>query len=180
MKNTCEKPTLTALSFKYDAFIDQCAGILENRTLKLYPGPTGSVLFATLGILILVLIPSQIKVRADQTINARTFPAILAWIMLVCSAFNMINDGIRVIRRQKLPFIEMNLLNEVKAMIILLFLVIYALLMPLAGFSIASVVFALLMLLYFRVKEWKYYLLVTVLALGIGFLFKNVLNVRLP
>ncbi|MDC7240507.1 MAG: tripartite tricarboxylate transporter TctB family protein [Spirochaetales bacterium] len=172
--------TIKTLTASWDAFLDHCAGLLEGRTLKLYPGPAGSVLFLAIGALILVLMPTQINVRTEYGINARTFPSMLAWIMIAGALINLMGYGIKILQKSKPDCIELDLLTEVKALILLLFLVLFAVLMPLVGFSIASVIYSILMLLFFRIKDWKYYLLVTFLALGIGFLFKNLLNVRLP
>ena len=172
--------TLCAGIKKWDRTIDRWAGILEKKTIRLYPALAGSVLFLALACLIFQLMPSQIKIRPDRAITARTFPSILAGIMLCGSLINLGQIFYRRLRKQPLEYTELGLLTEVKALILLLFLVIYAVLTPLAGFIPASVIYGILMLFYFRIKNWRYYIIVSVLAIVIGFLFKNVLNVRLP
>lgn len=171
---------LTALLQKADNTIDNIGRNLEQKRFRLYPSIAGSVFFLALSVFIFLMMPSQIKIRPDQTITARTFPAILAFIMLGGAILNLVKDGIKLIRKETIPFIEVYILTEVKALIILLFLIIYALLIPLTGFSIASVIYGILMLIYFRIKNWKYYILVSILALMIGYLFKDILHVRLP
>lgn len=171
------------LSARLDAVentLDRWGEGLEKRRFRLYPGLAASLLFIALSLLILLLMPDQIKIREDQSITARTFPSMMAFIMLGGALLNLAKDGFKLIRRGKLPAIEVCLRTEIKALILLAFLIIYAALMPLIGFSIASLIYGILMLFYFRIRDWRYYLLITVLAMGIGFLFKNLLHVRLP
>ncbi|MDC7232552.1 MAG: tripartite tricarboxylate transporter TctB family protein [Spirochaetales bacterium] len=172
--------TFTHLIQKIDNTIDHTARHLENREFRIYPTIAGSVFFLALSALILILMPYQIKVRADQTITAQTFPSILAFIMMGGALLNLIKTGLQKYRKEPLEYVEVYILTEIKALILLLFLIIYSLLMPVLGFMLSSVIYGILMLFYFRVKNWKYYLLVTTLAILIGFLFKDILHVRLP
>ncbi len=160
--------------------LDCWGDALKKKRLRLYPGIAGSILFLALSLLILLLMPSQVKIREDQNITARTFPSMMASIMLGGTLLNLTKDGLKLLRKENLPSIELQLHTELKALILLVMLIIYALLIPLIGFSAASVVYGILMLFYFRIRNWRYYLLVTALALTIGFLFKNLLHVRLP
>jgi putative tricarboxylic transport membrane protein len=160
--------------------LDRWGEGLEKKKFRLYPGIAASVLFIALPLLILFLMPDQIKIREGQRITAGTFPSMMAFIMLGGALLNLARELWKLVRREKLPVIEIRLHTEIKALILLAFLIIYAALMPLTGFSIASAVYGILMLFYFRIRDWRYYLLITVLALSIGFLFKNLLHVRLP
>lgn len=171
---------ISALLVRFDSHIDRASAYLEKKTFRLYPSLAGSVLFLALAGLIFVLMPAQIKIRQDQAITARTFPSILAWIMLCGAAVNLVQILIKKIKKQPLEYTEVVLLVEIKALILLLFLIIYAVLTPLTGFIPASVIYGILMLFYFRIKNWRYYLIVSALAVVIGFLFKNLLHVRLP
>ena len=179
-KKSTPATRLSAGFDKIERNLDLWEQRLEDKKLRLYPGIAGSVLFIALALLIFLLMPSQIKIREDQAITARTFPSMMAFIMLGGALLNLAKDALKVIRKEILPTIEIKLHTELKALILLVLLIVYAALMPLIGFSAASVVYGILMLFYFRIRDWKYYLLVTVLALTIGFLFKNLLHVRLP
>lgn len=171
---------LSSLLDNLDGFIDRTSLTLEQRKFKLYPSLAGSALFLALSGLILLLMPGQIKIQPDQAITARTFPSILVYMMMGGSIINLIKDLIKLSRKETIPYNEVCLFTEIKALVLLLFLIIYALLMPLIGFIASSVIYGILMLFYFRIRNWKYYLLVTVLAVIIGYLFKNILHVRLP
>ena len=124
--------------------------------------------------------PSQIKIQPDRAITARTFPGGLAMIMMGGAILNIGKDILKIIKKERIPMTELDLLTEVRALILLLFFVLYALLMPVAGFMISSAIYSILMLFYFRVKDVKYYIIVISSAVIISLLFKNVLNVRLP
>lgn len=163
-----------------DQFIDRTSLVLEQKKFKLYPSLAGSALFMALSLFILTVMPSQIKINPDMAINARTFPTILAFIMMGGAIINLLKDLYKLSRKKNLPYSELCLFTEIKALILLCFLSIYAILMPLIGFIASSVVYGILMLNFFRIKNWKYYLLVTLLAVIIGLLFKNILHVRLP
>jgi putative tricarboxylic transport membrane protein len=168
------------MTHKMDQFIDRTGLALEHKKFKFYPSLSGSALFMALSLFILIVMPSQIKIRPEEVINARTFPTILAFIMMGGAILNLLKDLYRLKSKKKLVSSELCLFTEIKALILLCFLIIYAVLIPLIGFIASSVIYGMLMLIFFRIKNWKYYLLVTLLAVIIGLLFKNVLHVRLP
>jgi putative tricarboxylic transport membrane protein len=87
---------------------------------------------------------------------------------------------VKIVRKIQIEVMEIELLTEIKAVIILLLLVLYALLMPLVGFIVSSLLFSIAMLYYFRIKKGSYYLIVVISALVISFIFRYLLGVRLP
>ncbi len=163
-----------------DTRLDNWGSKLEQKKFNIYPSIIGSVLFIGLSVTILVLMPSQIKVQPNQSITPRTFPALLAYIMLGCALLTFGKDVLKFIRKQPVPKVTLSALVEVKACILLVLMLGYGLLMPVIGFIASSVLYGVAMLCYFRVKRWYYYPLVVVCAFLIGYLFKYVLYVRLP
>ena len=151
-----------------------------SRKIRYYPTLVGAAVFFMLALAILVLMPSQIKIRADQTITARTFPAALAIMMLGGSIMLAAKDLYRLARKLPIEVAELDLGTEIRALILLALLAFFALLMRLIGFIPGSVVFGLLMLVYFRVKKPAYYAVVAVAAIIVGVIFRYALNVRLP
>ncbi len=101
-------------------------------------------------------------------------------LILVCSVVLILQEAIKIVRKQPIEVVMLDVLTEIRAIIILVLLLLYALLIPFFGFIVTSMLFALAMLGFFRVKRWWYYLIVALSALLIGLLFQVVLNVRLP
>ena len=121
--------------------------------------------------------PSQIKVTEKGSINAQTFPKLLLQIMLVCSVVVFLVDIIKIILKKPSPTTTIDLVTEIRALIILAFLILYLLLLRPLGFIFSSIVFALLMTAYFRIRKVSYYLIGVCAALLIGVLFQYVLHV---
>ena len=159
--------------------IDRIADSLHGKTLKFYPSIVGSIIFIVLSLAIFWWMPSQIKIQPGA-ITARTFPSLMAGIMLACSLVVLLREIVKIVRKQPLVVSELNLLTEMKALIILSLFVVFAVLAELIGFIPSSVIYSILMLVYFRIKKWSYYLIVSLSAIVIGLAFQNLLNVKLP
>ena len=173
------RPVITRLR-RLDAQIDILAERMKEKKMKLYPSLLGPILFIILGVTIMLLMPSQVKIRDDQAITARTFPTFLTMIMMGGAIILLLREGLKVLRKEPIESIELELLTEVKALILMGMLILYAFLMSRIGFMVSSVIYSILMMYYFRVKNWKYYIIVIVAAVLIGIIFRYVLNVRLP
>ena len=163
-----------------NAAIDRFSTKWEGRQVRFYPSLVGPVLFLLASIAGYVLMPSQVKIQEGTATTARTFPSLMLTLILVCSVVLILQEVIKIIRRQPIEVIMLDVMTEIRAIIILALLVLYALLIPLLGFIVTSMLFGLAMLGFFRVKKWGYYLIVALSALAIGLLFQGVLNVRLP
>lgn len=173
------RPVITRLR-RLDAQIDILAERMKEKKMKLYPSLVGPLLFIILGVTIMLLMPSQVKIRSDQVITARTFPTFLTMIMIGGSIILLLREGLKILRKEPIESIELELLTEVKALILMGLLILYAFLMSRIGFMVSSVIYSILMMYYFRVKNWKYYIIVIVAAVLIGIIFRYMLNVRLP
>jgi putative tricarboxylic transport membrane protein len=165
---------------KLDGRIDTLAEEMKDKKVAFRPSIVGPIIFIVFSIAILLLMPSQIKVQQDQIINARTFPRMLTYLMLGSSVVVLAQALFNLARHKPIEKLELELLTEVKAVLMLAMLVLYAVLMKPIGFIASSVIYAILMLYYFRVKNWKYYVILVVSAIAIGVIFRYVLNVRLP
>jgi putative tricarboxylic transport membrane protein len=140
----------------------------------------GSILFIIVSSILLYLVPSQIKINTEAVVNARTFPLLMLRIVLIFSIILLIKDIIFIITKREIETKELNLLVEVKFLIILSMLIIFLALLYFTNFILSSIVFGILMLFYFRSKKLSNYLIIILAAILIGYLFQNVLHVRLP
>ncbi|AEV29312.1 hypothetical protein SpiGrapes_1502 [Sphaerochaeta pleomorpha str. Grapes] len=165
---------------KLDHKIDATAERIKDRKIRFYPTIVGPIVFIVFSVVVLALMPGQIKIQPNMSINARTFPSILTYLILGSSSVLLIKDGVKLIRKIPVEKLELELLTELKALILLFLLMLYALMMKTIGFIAGSVIYSILMLYYFRVKNWKYYTIVVASAIAIGIIFRFVLNVRLP
>lgn len=165
---------------RIDAAIDNAAGKLENRTIKFNQNIIGSIVFIALSSFGLFLTPSQIRVTEKGSVNAQTFPKLLLEIILVCSIAILILEISKIIRKKQTEKKEINILTEIRALILLCLMVGYLLLLKPIGFILSSILFGLGMLGYFRIRKWWYYLIIIVAGIVIGLVFQNLLHVRLP
>lgn len=163
-----------------NAAIDRFSMKWEGRQIRFYPSLVGPVLFLLASIAGYALMPSQVKIQEGTATTARTFPSLMLTLILVCSVVLILQEVYKIVRKQPLEVVMLDVMTEIRALIILILLVLYALMIPLLGFIVTSMLFAMSMLGFFRVKKWWYYLIVSLSALAIGLLFQVVLNVRLP
>lgn len=165
---------------KIDRKIDHVGASLEGRKTNFYPSLVGPFVFLVFAVVAFLLMPSQVKVQENMATTARTFPTLLLQVMIAGSLVLLATEIIKIVRKMDIEVVQVELLTEIKALIILLMLLLYALLMPLIGFIISSLLFSVGMLYYFRVKKGSYYLIVVIATLTIGLVFRYLLGVRLP
>ncbi len=173
--------TITSFFDRIDAWIDRTASSLDGKKCTYNPTIFGSILFIIFSTVMLVLLPSQVKVSASQgTINAQTFPKILLQIMLCFSVVLLVIEIVKVAMKKPVATMELDLLSEIRMLIILGLLVAFLLLIRPLGFILASALFCAGLVAYFRVRKWYYYAIVIGASVAIGILFRYVLHVRLP
>lgn len=163
-----------------NAALDRFSTKWEGRQIRFYPSLVGPVLFLLASIAGYALMPSQVKIQEGTATTARTFPSLMLTLILVCSVVLILQEVTKIVRKQPLEVVMLDVMTEIRAIIILALLILYALLIPVLGFIVTSILFGLAMLGFFRVKKWWYYLIIALSALMIGLLFPVVLNVRLP
>ena len=117
-----------------DRKIDQLADRLEPQSIRLYPTIVGPIMFIVLAITIFLVMPSQVKIREDQIINARTFPTVLTTIMLAGAVILLGKELFRIVKKMALEVVKLSVLTEIKALILLGLLILYAVLMKSIGF----------------------------------------------
>lgn len=165
---------------KLDTKIDRTGERLKDRKVNFYPTVVGPIVFLVFALVAFLIMPSQVKVQQQAATTARTFPILLLQIMIVGSVALLVTEIVKILRKTELEVVEIELLTEIKALIILLMLILYAILMPLIGFIPSSLLFSVAMLYFFRIKKVSYYLIIIFSALVIGLIFRYLLGVRLP
>ena len=112
-------------------------------------------------------------------VNGRAFPNLLMLVMLVCCAALIIKEAVKLVRKQPIAWKTINLLVEVKALIILGILLVTFLLCKYTGLFVIGAVFCVLgFLVFFRCKKWSYYVITLALAVAIWCAFRFGLGVR--
>ncbi len=165
---------------KIDNFIDNKAKRLEAHSVQIPINTVGSILFIIVSAILLYLVPSQIKINTTAQITAQTFPVLMLRIMLIFSIILLLKEIVAIIRKTEREYKEINLLVEVKFLILLFLLILFLVMLHYISFILSSIIFGILMLFYFRAKKISSYLIIIFAAILIGYLFQNVLHVRLP
>ena len=140
----------------------------------------GGAIFIILSMILWYLIPSQIPINSDGIITSRSFPRLIVLIMFFSSLFIFVSDIIKLISKRPVNEVEVNLKEEGRAAVVCVLLVAYAFLLNKIGFMIASIVYCYSMLIFFKCKNWKYYIIVTIICMAVTYIFKNILLVQLP
>ncbi|MBO7175668.1 MAG: tripartite tricarboxylate transporter TctB family protein [Treponema sp.] len=165
---------------RIDSWLDATGEKLEKKKIRLYVDIITPIIFIIFAVAVLLAMPSQIALLSSSSINERSFPTLLMFLIIICGVVLLGKEIFNIISKKKANIVETTALVEVKALIILGILVLYWLLMGLIGFIISSILLGLAMLMFFRVKKVSYYIIVSVVAVLIGVFFRYVLNVRLP
>ena len=165
---------------RIDSWLDATGEKLKKKKIRLYVDIITPIIFITFAVAVLLAMPSQIALLSSSSINERSFPTLLMFLIIICGVVLLGKEIFNIVAKKKVNIVETTALVEVKALIILGILVLYWLLMGLIGFIISSILLGLAMLMFFRVKKPSYYIIVSVVAVLIGVFFRYVLNVRLP
>ena len=172
--NNENKGFMAALDAKLDAIGDK----LKKKEWKVPTDLLGGVIFLVFGLLMLYIIPLQIEVKKKELVNGQAFPKLLMYIMIACSIILIVTQVIKMLRKEPVKTTTINLLVEVKAVLIFLSMIVFWLVAEKTGnFAIGSAVFGVLMLFFFRCKKPLYYAIVLVAAVAIWAAFRFGLGV---
>ena len=163
---------------RMEAKLDRWGEALDQKTIC-YPSDllTG-ILFLVLGIVILLVMPQQVQISEKDVVNGRAFPTLMIWVMMACSAMLVVKDVYKLATKKPLEMKTLNLLVEVKALIIMGILIVTYLLAKWTDlFVIGGVFCALAFLVFFRCKKKSYYAITLTMAVAIWVVFRFVLGV---
>ncbi len=159
--------------------IDRISARLQAKQIRIPVDLTVGILFFLFAGVILLIMPRQVAVSDRDVVNGRAFPRLLMVIMMICCALLVGKELYKIAKKQPLEYKTVNLLVEVKALIILAILAVSYLLARWTDLFVVGAVFcALAFLLYFRCKKPSYYVITVGMAVGIWAAFRFLLNVR--
>ena len=163
---------------RLDARLDAWGEALKGRELRFPSDLTAGIVFALVGIAMLLAMPSQVTTTGGDVVDGRAFPTLLMVVMLACCAALVGKELVKLARKQPITWKTINLLVEVKALVILGILLVTYLLCKYTGLFVIGAVFCVLgFLAFFRCKKWSYYVIALALAGGIWCAFRFGLGV---
>lgn len=163
---------------RLNARLDAIGKRLGEKELRFPVDLVTGILFALFALVILWVMPDQVVVSEKDVVNGRAFPTLLMTVMLLCCVMLVGKELYKLATKQPLTWKTINLLVEVKALIILAILAGTYFLSKLTGLFVIGGVFCCLgFLVYFRCRKPSYYIITVALAVGIWAAFRFVLGV---
>lgn len=163
---------------RFDARLDAIGQRLGEKEVRIPVDLVTGVLFALFALAIFWVMPEQVVVSEKDVVNGRAFPTLLMAVMLLCCIMLIGKELYKLATKQPVAWKTINLLVEVKALIILLILAGTYFLSRLTGLFVIGGVFCCLgFLAYFRCRKPAYYIITVALAAGIWAAFRFVLGV---
>ncbi|MBD5098638.1 MAG: tripartite tricarboxylate transporter TctB family protein [Clostridiales bacterium] len=163
---------------RLDARLDAIGKRLGEKELRFPVDLVTGILFALFALVILWVMPDQVVVSEKDVVNGRAFPTLLMAVMLLCCVMLIGKELYKLATKQPLTWKTINLLVEIKALIILAILAGTYFLSKLTGLFVVGGVFCCLgFLIYFRCRKPSYYIITVALAVGIWAAFRFVLGV---
>lgn len=164
---------------EWDSRLDGIGESLKEKEVKLPTDMIGAALFMVLGMIILLIMPSQVPISEGDVVDGRVFPTMLMMLMIGCSALLLAQNIMKLVKKQEIHICTLNLLTEVKALIILIILFGTYLICSLTDLFVLGALFCCVgFLLYFRCRKKSYYAITLGLAVVIWAAFRFGLNVR--
>lgn len=159
--------------------LDSIGAKLAKKEITIPTDIVTSVVFFLLGVVLLLLVPSQTTVGKDEVVSGAAFPTYLCYIMIIGSVIVAIQNILKIVRKEPVETKTINALVEVKALIIFGILVLYWVICSLTDLYVVGSIFcAIAFLLFFRCKNKFYYVITITIAVGIWAAFRFILNVN--
>lgn len=140
--------------------------------------------FAVMGAVLWLLIPSQIQTLEKGAVNAQTLPRIAIGGMFLF-AVGLLLEGLFAKEKQELvvtaaSFRSESFKKELRSIVYCLFLVVYCLIIQPLGFLISTVLLVLAVMIYYGARKWYYYAIPLAMVGIVYYVFKVLLHVSLP
>lgn len=159
--------------------LDAIAARLKEKEMTIPTDIVGAIVFLVLGIVLYLVMPSQVAISESDVVNGRSFPTLLIVLMIVCSIILIIQNVMKLKKGEEINKVTFNLLTEVKALLIMAILVLSYAICKITNLFVAGAVFcAAGFLVYFRCNKKLYYVITIGLAVAIWAAFRFVLGVR--
>ncbi len=164
---------------RMDAWFDRTGEKLEKKEIRVPIDLVAGILFLLFGIFILAIMPAQVTVSEKDIVNGRVFPSMLMVVLMIACACLIIKEIYHLVRKEPLNIKTINLLVEIKALIIFCILLVTFLISKYTGQFIFGALFCCLgFLVYFRCKKPAYYAITIGLAVLIWAAFRYLLKVN--
>lgn len=158
--------------------LDGWGARLEKKEIRIPVDLTVGILFALISLVVLWIMPQQVVVSEKDVVDGRAFPTLLMTVMLICCAMLILKEVYKLMTGRPLAWKTINLLAEVKALVLLAILVASYLLSRATNLFVVGAIFcALGFLVYFRCKKPSHYAITLAMAVGIWAVFRFVLGV---
>ena len=158
--------------------LDAWAEKLEKINVSYPSDLVAGIIALVLSIVLLVIMPQQVVISEKDVVNGRAFPSMLCYLMMAMSVILIGSQLLKLIQKKPMVMKTMNMLAEVKALIIIAILIFTYLLARWTDLFVIGAVFcAVAFLVYFRCKKKLYYAITVGLAVLIWVAFRFVLNV---
>ena len=140
--------------------------------------------FAVVGAVLWLLIPSQIQTMEKGAVNAQTLPRIAIGGM-VLFAVGLLLEGLFAKEKKELvitaeSFRSAAFKKELRSIVYCLFLAAYCLIIQPLGFVASTAVLVLAVMVYYGAREWYYYAIPLAMVGIVYYVFKVLLHVSLP
>lgn len=159
---------------KLDAWGEKLEKINVSYPSNLVTG----IIALVLSIVLLVIMPQQVVISEKDVVNGRAFPSMLCYLMMAMSILLIGGEVLKLIQKKPMEMKTLNMLHEVKALVIIAILIVTYLLAKWTDLFVVGAVFcAVAFLVYFRCKKKLYYAITVGMAVLIWVAFRFVLNV---
>nr|WP_325218303.1 tripartite tricarboxylate transporter TctB family protein [uncultured Oscillibacter sp.] len=140
--------------------------------------------FAVVGAVLWLLIPSQIQTMEKGAVNAQTLPRIAIGGM-VLFAVGLLLEGLFAKEKKELvitaeSFRSAAFKKELRSIVYCLFLAAYCLIIQPLGFVASTVLLVLAVMVYYGARKWYYYAIPLAMVGIVYYVFKVLLHVSLP
>lgn len=164
---------------RLDARLDELGDRLAAKEVRFPTDLVGGIVFFLFAAVILLILPQQVTISEKDLVNGRMFPRLLMIVMMVCCALLAGKEIYKLVKKLPITHKTVNLLVEVKALIIMAVLVLTYVICRVTDKFVAGAVFCCLgFLLYFRCRKPLYYAVTVATAVVIWAAFRFGLNVN--
>lgn len=164
---------------RLDERLDAAGERLKSKEITLPTDMIGAGLFMILAIALLAIMPNQVPISDADVVNGRVFPTMLMVLMIICCGLLLVQNMIKMMKKEPLHTCTLNLLIEVKALMILAILLGTYFVCKITDLFVVGAVFCCLgFLAFFRCRKKLYYAITIALAVVIWVAFRFGLNVR--
>lgn len=152
---------------------------LEQKTVSIPINLVTGIVMALFALFILFTMDTQIPVGDNHVVNGRAFPTLLMWVMLICCAILIVKDVFAIMQGRAIEYKTLNMLTEVKALIIFGILLATYLIASISEMFVLGAIFCVLaFLIFFKCRKLSYYAIALTLAVAIWAAFYFGLKVR--